>query len=47
MFDSVVIVSGGMDSVTLLHYLVISEKRRPAVITFTYGQKHEREIACA
>jgi 7-cyano-7-deazaguanine synthase len=47
MFDSVVIVSGGMDSVTLLHYLVKSEKRRPVVITFTYGQKHEREIACA
>jgi 7-cyano-7-deazaguanine synthase len=47
MFDSVVIVSGGMDSVTLLHYLVKSEKRRPAVITFTYGQKHDREITCA
>src|ERR1043165_9166092 len=45
--DSVVIVSGGMDSVTLLHYLVKQEKRNPAVMTFQYGQKHSREIACA
>jgi 7-cyano-7-deazaguanine synthase len=47
MIDSVAIVSGGMDSVTLLHYLVKREARRPAVIAFVYGQKHEREIACA
>ena len=45
--DSVVIVSGGMDSVTLLHYLVKQEKRDPAVMTFQYGQKHIREIECA
>jgi 7-cyano-7-deazaguanine synthase len=45
--DSVVIVSGGMDSVTLLHYLVKQEKRNPAVMTFQYGQKHNREIECA
>lgn len=45
--DSVVIVSGGMDSVTLLHYLVKREKRDPAVMTFQYGQKHSREIECA
>jgi 7-cyano-7-deazaguanine synthase len=36
-----------MDSVTLLHYLVKSEKRQPAVITFAYGQKHDKEIECA
>jgi 7-cyano-7-deazaguanine synthase len=47
MMDSVVIVSGGMDSVTLLHYLVKQEKRDPAVMTFQYGQKHSREIGCA
>ncbi|MCI0397673.1 MAG: 7-cyano-7-deazaguanine synthase QueC [Chloroflexi bacterium] len=47
MIDSVVIVSGGMDSVTLLHYLVKRERLNPAVITFVYGQKHAREIACA
>lgn len=45
--DSVVIVSGGMDSVTLLHYMVKREKRNPAVMTFQYGQKHSREIECA
>lgn len=47
MTDSVAIVSGGMDSVTLLHHLVKTEERQPAVITFRYGQKHEREIDCA
>ncbi|MFZ0544384.1 MAG: 7-cyano-7-deazaguanine synthase QueC [Candidatus Promineifilaceae bacterium] len=47
MPDSVAIVSGGMDSVTLLHYLVKEEKRSPAVITFSYGQKHDKEIAYA
>jgi 7-cyano-7-deazaguanine synthase len=45
--DSVVIVSGGFDSVSLLHYLVKEEKRTPAVISFLYGQKHHREIECA
>jgi 7-cyano-7-deazaguanine synthase len=47
MMDSVVIVSGGMDSVTLLHYLIKQEKRDPAVMTFQYGQKHSKEIDCA
>ena len=45
--DSVAIVSGGMDSVTLLHYLVKKEQRHPAVITFVYGQKHDKEVAFA
>lgn len=47
MPDCVAIVSGGMDSVTLLHHLVKKEQRNPAVITFLYGQKHSREIECA
>ncbi len=47
MPDSVAIVSGGMDSVTLLHYLVKEKKRKAAVITFTYGQKHNKEIVYA
>lgn len=47
MPDSVAIVSGGMDSVTLLHYLVKEKKRKPAVITFIYGQKHTKEIGYA
>src|SRR5690349_1919634 len=45
--DCVAIVSGGMDSVTLLHWLVKAEKRHPAVISFSYGQKHIKEIALA
>lgn len=44
IINSVVIVSGGMDSVTLLHYLVKQERRTPTVLTFTYGQKHSKEI---
>lgn len=44
MVDCVAIVSGGMDSVTLLHYLTTQMQRRPAVITFDYGQKHAKEI---
>ncbi|MBP7999704.1 MAG: 7-cyano-7-deazaguanine synthase QueC [Chloroflexi bacterium] len=47
MIDCVAIVSGGMDSVTLLHHLVKTEKRQPAVLTFVYGQKHDKEIAYA
>ncbi len=42
--DCVAIVSGGLDSVTLLHHLVKQEKRNPAVITFLYGQKHHKEV---
>lgn len=44
MIDCVAIVSGGLDSVTLLHYLVKEQQRRPAVITFIYGQKHTKEV---
>lgn len=47
MADSVVIVSGGMDSVTLLHFLVKHEHLHPAVISFAYGQKHIKERAYA
>lgn len=47
MVDSVAIVSGGMDSVTLLHYLVKREGKNPAVLSFTYGQKHNKEIEYA
>ncbi len=47
MSDCVAIVSGGMDSVTLLHTLVKVNGRRPAVISFIYGQKHVREVALA
>jgi len=47
MIDSVVIVSGGLDSVTLLHYLVKNASLSPKVLTFKYGQKHKKEIESA
>ena len=45
----VILLSGGLDSTTLLHYLT---KRRPGhaiyALTFNYGQKHLiRELDCA
>lgn len=42
--DSVIIVSGGMDSITLLHRLIKVESLSSAVITFVYGQKHDKEV---
>lgn len=47
MSDCVAVVSGGMDSVTLLHYLVKRQHRQPAVLAFSYGQKHAREVEYA
>ena len=47
MIDCVAIVSGGMDSVTLLHHLVKTEQLKPAVVSFAYGQKHVKEIEYA
>ena len=47
MSGTVAIVSGGMDSITLLHDLVKRLDVRPAVLTFIYGQKNAREIECA
>ncbi|MCF0166308.1 MAG: 7-cyano-7-deazaguanine synthase QueC [Bacteroidales bacterium] len=45
MKDSLIVLSGGMDSVTLLH----SQRDRIALaLTFDYGSNHNaREIACA
>jgi 7-cyano-7-deazaguanine synthase len=45
--SAIAIVSGGMDSVTLLHYLVKKLNLRPTVLTYIYGQKHTREIEAA
>ncbi len=45
--DAVAVVSGGMDSTTMLHYLVKKQGLHPALITFAYGQRHAREIDSA
>lgn len=43
--DSIIILSGGMDSVTLLHY---RKERIALAVSFDYGSNHNaREIACA
>jgi 7-cyano-7-deazaguanine synthase len=47
MTDCVTLLSGGLDSVTLLHYLVKERNLQPAVITFLYGQKHNKEVELA
>jgi 7-cyano-7-deazaguanine synthase len=47
MSKVVAIVSGGLDSVTLLHYIYEKEQKEAAVLTFLYGQKHQKEIECA
>lgn len=45
MKDSVIVLSGGMDSVTLLHEY---KERVALAVTFNYGSRHnEREIECA
>ena len=46
MRDCIAVVSGGMDSITLLYYLVKRKRRLPALLTFIYGQKHSKEIEC-
>lgn len=43
--DSIIILSGGMDSVTLLHY---RKNRIALAVSFDYGSNHNaREIECA
>ena len=39
-------ISGGMDSVVLLHMAVDRGYRDINLITFNYGQRHIREIDC-
>lgn len=43
---AVVIVSGGMDSVTLA-FLLAQEGYELTVLCFDYGQRHKRELVCA
>jgi 7-cyano-7-deazaguanine synthase len=42
----VAIVSGGIDSVSMLHDLV-AQGERPHALSFRYGQRHAKELACA
>lgn len=45
---AVVLLSGGMDSVCLLHYVVKRLGRSPVhALSFYYRQRHARELACA
>jgi len=45
--DGVAIVSGGLDSITMLYKLLFQDNRRPFVLSFDYGQRHVREISAA
>lgn len=46
--SAVVLLSGGVDSSVLLHY-VVKALNRPAIhaLSFNYGQRHSRELVCA
>jgi len=48
MDRAVILLSGGMDSVTLLSYVKQRlEVARICALSFVYGQKHSRELECA
>mgnify|MGYP001617136830 CR=1 FL=1 len=48
MNTAVVLLSGGMDSATLLHHMKKTLKVRSIfALSFNYGQKHSRELAMA
>lgn len=46
MKKAVVILSGGMDSTTLLYYM-LDKKYRCYTLSFNYGQKHSKELGAA
>lgn len=41
--DGVAIVSGGMDSITMVYWL-LSKGYEPHLLSFDYGQRHKREL---
>jgi 7-cyano-7-deazaguanine synthase len=43
---AICVVSGGLDSVTLAYYMK-SLGYQPHLVSFNYGQRHVRELACA
>jgi 7-cyano-7-deazaguanine synthase len=46
MSKAVVLLSGGLDSTTLL-YWVVNEGWKPYVLSFDYGQRHKKELIFA
>lgn len=44
--NSVAIVSGGLDSITLTYYM-IQQGMTPHLLSFNYGQRHKKELAYA
>ena len=46
MQSTIAVVSGGLDSVTLAHYLA-DVGQVPLVLSFDYGQRHAKELAFA
>jgi 7-cyano-7-deazaguanine synthase len=42
--DGVAIVSGGLDSITTVYYLVKKLGLHPHMVSFNYGQRHKREL---
>ena len=48
MEDGVAIVSGGLDSITMLYKLLFQDDKRPYALSFHYGQRHGiRELYAA
>src|SRR5262245_3325298 len=45
--DSIMVCSGGMDSVTALHYVVKQWRKEPLVLLFDYDQAPLKELECA
>ena len=47
MKKALIILSGGLDSTVLAHEVVARRDCQLAALSFNYGQKHTRELACA
>lgn len=45
--DALVLLSGGIDSTTVLYEVINTLNKTPIVLVAQYGQKHSREIDCA
>lgn len=46
MTDTIAVVSGGLDSVTMAH-LLADQGAALTLVSFDYGQRHRRELDCA